>query len=127
MASSTLRCGTISPAILLKRESRSVMREEAFVVEQRDVAGDVPAVAEDVGGALGLVQVAEHSIGALHQQQPFGVGRQRREGDGVHDARRHARQRVADGARLVCRSGVSLPALEVGRVDRDHGDISVQP
>ena len=52
---------------------------EAFVVEQRDVAGDVPAVAEDLGRALGLVEIAEHAVGALHQQQTFRIGRQRAE------------------------------------------------
>ena len=75
--------------------------DEAFVVDQRDIAGDVPAVVEDLGGALGLVEIAEHAVGALHQQQAFRIGRQRVEGDGIDNARGDAGQRVAHGAGLV--------------------------
>ena len=43
-------CGTISPPILLKRDRRSVIVDEAVLVDAGDVAGDVPAVADDLRG-----------------------------------------------------------------------------
>src|SRR5450759_3084672 len=90
--------------------------QEAFVVEQRNVAGDIPAVAEDFGGALGLIEVAQHAVGAFDQQQAFGIGRQRRESDRIHNARGDAGQRVAHGAGLVAGLGLLAGAV-VGSVD----------
>ena len=70
-------------------------------------------------GALGLVEVAEHAVGAFHQQQAFGIGRQRREGHRVDNARGDAGQRMADGAGLVAGLGV-LAGVEIGDVDGHH-------
>ena len=62
-------CGTISPPILLKRDSRSVMRMKPSSSIMRDVAGDVPAVAHHFCGPLRLLQIARHQVRAVDQQQ----------------------------------------------------------
>ena len=36
-----------------------------------DVAGHVPAVAHDLGGLLGLAEIAEHPVRTVDEQQPF--------------------------------------------------------
>lgn len=43
MASSDFRCGTISPPILLKRESRSVIRRKPSAVDGGNISCDMPS------------------------------------------------------------------------------------
>ena len=43
--------------------------QEAVFVERRNVAGGVPAVAQDFGGLLRLAEVATHHVRATHEQQ----------------------------------------------------------
>ena len=75
--------------------------DETLVVNYGDVAGNVPAIAAGLGGLPRLVQVADHAIGTFHHQQAGVVGCERLEGHRVHNLRRDARQRMANGARLV--------------------------
>ena len=71
--SSTLMCGTISPPILLKRLKRSVTRRNPSSSSDRDVAGVVPAVAQNFGGFFRLVQVALHHVRPAHEQVSPGL------------------------------------------------------
>ena len=69
--SSTRMCGTISPPILLNRDSRSVMRmKPSSSIEAMSPVTYQPSWSTS-RGHLGLVQVAEHHVRALDQQQPF--------------------------------------------------------
>ena len=43
--------------------------QEAVLVNGGDVAGDIPAVAQDFGGLLRSAEVALHDVGAAHEQQ----------------------------------------------------------
>jgi hypothetical protein len=56
-----LMCGTISPPILLKRDSRSVMRMNPSSSMQSDVSV-VPAVEQHLRRLLRLSQVTEHAV-----------------------------------------------------------------
>ena len=93
--SSTLMCGTISPPILLKRLKRSVMREEAILVHRRDVAGVVPAIAQDLAVFSGRSDIPSSRSArapAAARSCPSGNGSQRLR---IHDP--HADARAADG------------------------------
>ena len=45
-------------------------RDEAVLVDGRDIAGDIPAAAHRLVGEVLLIQVAEHDIGSFDEQQP---------------------------------------------------------
>ena len=87
IASSIRICGTISPPIFEKRLSRPVIWMKPSVVDHGDVAGDVPAVADHLGRLFGLMQIALHHVGALHQQHAGRFERQVFERLGVDDLR----------------------------------------
>ena len=71
-------------------------------------------------GALGLVEIAEHAVRALHQQQAFRFGRERVEGVGFDDVRGDSGERVAHRAGLA--AGLRVVAgFEVRGVHGDDG------
>ena len=94
--------------------------QEAFVIEQGDVAGDIPAVVKNLRGAVGLVEVAEHAVGAFHQQQTFGIWGQGGEGDGIDNARGDSGMGWPTVPALLPVCGV-LAGGEIGDVDGHHG------
>ena len=51
-------------------------REEAVFIFCRDVAGDVPAIAQNFRRFLGLAEIALHHVGPAHEQQSRRAGRQ---------------------------------------------------
>ena len=78
--------------------------------------GDVPAVADDVGGLLRLAEVARHPVRALHQQEPLPTEQRALSRDRIHDFGGHPRKRMSDRARA--RSALTLaPVVDVGHVD----------
>ena len=71
LRSSIFMCGTISPPILLKRDSRSVMRMKpsSSIVAMSPVTYQPSRITSR--GLRRLVEVAEHQVRALDEQQAF--------------------------------------------------------
>src|ERR1043166_7194896 len=72
--------------------------DEAVFVDGGDVAGVIPAVAQDFGGFFGLVQVALHDVGAADQQQTGLIGGLDVLRFGIDDAQNNSGQGMADAA-----------------------------
>jgi len=80
---------------------RSVMRMKPSSSRAAMSPVDVPAVAARPRGLRGIVEIAEHAAGALHQQQALAVGRQHFAALDIDDLWRPRRYGMADGAGLV--------------------------
>src|SRR5260370_4393600 len=74
--------------------------QKTILIHSRNVSGVVPAVAENLGGLLRLVEVAAHDVRAADEQQPRLIHSHRLQRIGVHDLNRDSRQGVADAAAL---------------------------
>jgi hypothetical protein len=94
--------------------------QEAVVVEQRDVARDVPAVAQGLVREVVATEVALHHVRAADEQHARRVGREVDEGVGIDDAAHDAGHRLADVA--AAPSGlVETGGAEVGVAHGDDG------
>src|SRR5262249_55614907 len=92
--------------------------EETVLVGSSDVAGVVPAIAQDFGGFLGFVQIAAHDVGAADEEQARLIDAERLVRIGIDDFDGDAREGMADGAAL----GTDLAecgGAEVGAIDGD--------
>ena len=75
------------PAALgLTRHDVFLAPEEAVFVLCGDVAGNVPAVAQDLGGRFRVAEVAGHDVRAAHQQQAGLADAERLHRFGIDDA-----------------------------------------
>ena len=92
----------------------------------RHVAGDVPAVAHDLGGLLGHFVVALHHVGALDQQHARLAHAQVLARFEVDDLGADAGDRHADGA-LRSQRPVPSTARLGGMLTETTGDSSVVP
>ena len=110
-------CGTISPAILLKRDSRSVMRMKpsASMVAMSPVTYQSPS--EHRSGQLRILEVPEHPVGAADEQHALLADERTFAGHGIDDCA------PAPPAVAV----PTAPARPSGMLTATTGDISVQP
>ena len=120
-------CGTISPAILLKRDRRSVICMNPASSIVRDVAGHVPAVAQNLRRLVGLAESSRASGSALSRAADL-RGRTAAPRP-LPDRRSWRRRRAADGR--PCPTCVprwrSRPSSTSGTFTATTGAISVQP
>ncbi len=90
--------------------------QEAVFVNGRDVAGDIPAVAQHFGGLVRAAKVALHDVGAAHQQQAGLADRQSRAGvpPALGDCPRRARPRARSPQGQAGRLPYFLPRKSPG-------------
>ena len=127
IASSTFTCGTISPPILLKRDSRSVMKMNPS--SSMRAMSPVTYQPSRMTSAVfsGAFEVARHHVRPFDEQQAFLVRAEILAGLLVDDLRGHARNGMADRAGLVADLHVVAVLRRSGRLTATTGAISVQP
>ena len=94
--------------------------QEPVFVQGRDIASDIPAVAQDFGGFVRPAKVAPHHVGTAHKQQAGLTHRQGGETLRINNSHANAWQRMADLAALAPDLSKTRGA-EIVRVYGNHG------
>src|SRR5262249_46211318 len=92
--------------------------EEAVLIDRREIAGVIPAVAQDLGGLLRLAEIAQHDARSFDFEQTRLIESAGLAGLGMHDAHRDARQRMSDLATL----GADLAEARRAEITSIHAD-----
>src|SRR5271168_3634429 len=94
--------------------------QETVFVFCGDVAGGVPAVLQNFGGFFGLAEIAEHYVGAVHEEQAGRADFTTFTSFRVHDADTDAGEGMADASALGADLAKARGA-KIARVDGYHG------
>ena len=92
--------------------------EETVFVLGSDVAGDIPAVLQDVGGFFRFAEIALHHVWSANEQQSGRAGRERLARVGIDNTDADAGKRMADPSAL----GADLAETGGAEIAGVHGN-----